>query len=354
MMTFNSANYKNNIHCEGALHLDFLYSSDYQSLLPQTDYSLAADLRSFLVAFGINMNVYTKENCNADYSRCLTVVEEQVVWGIRFISYSDRRYVGMKPVVCEVHIDEHGEDRSACFVQIGAFILYPVFNHLGESLERPQYCECGSSSSATDLECQSFNLNMGFITYNSFNDSTFVEDSLSPLLQLVKRYNASDLNRIAYEVMFPDILYQGRDKTAFYDFCYDGLLNKTCSILQWSTIKSSYFINDDFYQLKYGSCNKSFLTPNWANVVYTPPVPLVENYKKCVKQDSQAFFDSLGVAVGNASSIGPLLIILTIQIMLVVRKLLNLEWPAGVEAKFTIVEKDDIIDGFAEKLLQVS
>jgi len=64
-------------------------------------------------------------------------------------------------------------------------------------------------------------------------------------------------------------------------------------------------------------------------------------------------FEFLGIAVGNANSWTPVLMIIAIQVMLFINKYVA-KFISDKREKFTTVEKNDVLDKLAGKLLRAS
>ena len=165
---------------------------------------------------------------------------------------------------------------------------------------------------------------------------------MSPLFRLYEKYSQETLTILAYNASHPKL--SSKDsivRNAAFEFCFDDVLNMSCSIVTYHVQKDSGTINDFYlYLSQKGSCNDMFSSPNWN---YQPPVPLFESYKSCRTQWSQALLDAAGIAFGNASSFTPLCIyILVLFISHVV---------LGIHDKHTIRDKETIIDKLAQRLL---
>jgi hypothetical protein len=170
----------------------------------------------------------------------------------------------------------------------------------------------------------------------------FNTPNISPLFRLYEKYSQETLTILAYNASHPKL--SSKDsivRNAAFEFCFDDVLNISCSIVTYHVQKDSGTINDFYlYLSEKGSCNDMFSSPNWNN---QPPVPLFESYKSCRTRWSQALLDAAGIAFGNASSLTPLCIyILVLFISHVV---------LGIHDKYTIRDKETIIDKLAQRLL---
>jgi len=158
-------------------------------------------------------------------------------------------------------------------------------------------------------DCNSFDFLISFILYTDekysstdvFND---VNSPLASLFRLVERYSHDTLTRLAYNASHPNLSDDPVKRRAAFEFCYDEVTGRGCSIVTYHVQRSSSTINDYFFFVPNGSCSDSFSTPYWQSTI--PPAPLEESYKQCRKSSEQAFFDALGIAFSNAGSIAPL------------------------------------------------
>ena len=127
------------------------------------------------------------------------------------------------------------------------------------------------------MECNHFNFFVGLLLYDvsdillyNFND---------PILRLMTRYSPSELNRLAYNVMFSDANYSENDR---FEFCRDPILNITCRAVVFQLFGyDEYFVNEYLYRIKNASCYDSFSNPNWNVIEENPPVALTEEYVIC-------------------------------------------------------------------------
>lgn len=92
--------------------------------------------------------------------------------------------------------------------------------------------------------------------------------------------------------------------TADYAFC--TLSYGSCSLLLFHVFDRERAVSPYYYELEQSACYNSFTTPHWSKLVETPPFPLVQQYYECTARAEDAFIDSLGIAVGNASFWVPL------------------------------------------------
>lgn len=158
--------------------------------------------------------------------------------------YVDSRYLGMQKVQCALGIRDDGSSSWHCIVEIGGFIAYPVFNHLGYSSEQPKYCSCDAQVSKEDIdkECNKFNLLVGFLIYDmddfqsAYDDTTVAQQGIAPILELAEKYGAEELNRLAYNATFN---LPGAHPEHF-SFCYNEKLDRTCRTLVFS-LSEFYF-----------------------------------------------------------------------------------------------------------------
>ena len=62
-----------------------------------------------------------------------------------------------------------------------------------------------------------------------------------------------------------------------------------------------FYINEYSFQMYAGACRNSLYQPSaMAKFAKNPPVPLVERYYQCVMKPYDAFFNALGLSLGNA------------------------------------------------------
>jgi hypothetical protein len=152
---------------------------------------------------------------------------------------------------------------------------------------------------------------------------------------------------LVYNASHPKLTNDPARRRAAFSFCYDAIAKRDCSLVTFHIQRSSPTINDFFFFIPNGSCADSFTTDAWK--YNNPPAPLNENYKECRKTTFSAFFDALGIAVGNASSITPLLIF--VAAVLYINTLLKSE--QGINRKVKNEEKSAIMDVLSSKLAQL-
>lgn len=116
-------------------------------------------------------------------------------------------------------------------------------------------------------------------------------------------------------------------------------------------IKSIYMQGGEFDPNQTITCS-DYLSPtaaSWEKVVDAPPTTLEESYSSCRKTSVNAFFDSLGVAAGNASTLSPLLVLILVNLYIVIMMLRNKDHS---DHKVKSWEKDEMIDAIATKLVK--
>jgi hypothetical protein len=126
-------------------------------------------------------------------------------------------------------------------------------------------------------ECNLFNFFVGLLVYDVPTNIGF-----DPLLRLMTRYSPSELNRLAYDVMF---LYADSSEETSFQFCRDPILNITCRAIVVQLLNNEeFFVNEHLFRLTNASCTDSFSNPNWDVIVENPPVSLTEEYVICTKK----------------------------------------------------------------------
>ena len=91
----------------------------------------------------INLGYYTGENCGGKIDNCLQIMDEYYIGPDNYFfvrEFIDPRYPGMENTYC-VQFNRNDPFSYICAIQIGGFITYPVFNHLGNYNRSKSYYE---------------------------------------------------------------------------------------------------------------------------------------------------------------------------------------------------------------------
>lgn len=130
------------------------------------------------------------------------------------------------------------------------------------------------------MECNQFNFFVGLLLYDTSDVSLYNWND--PVLRLMTRYSPSELNRLAYNIMFPNANSSENDR---FEFCRDPILNITCRAIVFQLLGlDESFVNEHLYSIGNASCADSFSNPNWNVIVENPPVSLTEEYVICTKE----------------------------------------------------------------------
>lgn len=243
------------------------------------DYLSGANSDSFFVG----MDVRTIVTCVAVNSGLLSIealVEIKVFGsyepyaGINFYSstYYLPKYPSMKPMIC---ISNSTYNLVMCTVHLtpNLFVI-PIFNHLGNSTEFPQPCECSKVTNGEKANpyfaCNLFRFLAGFI-YFSAEFPTNLEYLVN--LSLKYQFNLYKLNRDAFNASFISS-YFGQNspysatfatpeyRESAFDFC--SINGTTCKIMVttvFDVAQYNWAITEYYFQLSMGACQNTFTIP---------------------------------------------------------------------------------------------
>lgn len=149
---------------------------------------------------------------------------------------------------------------------------------------------------------------MGFIFYDTTD--------FAPMQDFLVSFGAdySNIVAAAHNAMISALNPNKVFNPADFDFC--TLSNgRSCSILVYNVFDVNRGVSPFNFQLSQIACHNSFTTPNWKELVYPPPFPLVEKYYECTNTESDAFQNALGIAVGNSSFWVPLILLASLPLV---------------------------------------
>jgi hypothetical protein len=208
--------------------------------------------------------------------------------------YFDVRYPSMQSLFCVTNstplpFDSYGVT-NLCVMTEGTTFAAPVFNHVGESFDKPTYCACQGMSASSQSKCSRFEFLPGLVFYRT--DSDLGDQNPAALLLEMKTNATAALqkfglfNLLAVLQEYPD--YQAFNKAAYeasfitassnytcdqdclnaaWDFCrVPGNSQQNCSLLILKTANAlSSTVSEYKYQLENGSCTASMVVPeeNW-------------------------------------------------------------------------------------------
>lgn len=313
-MRLNATSLKNIANCITAAGDAYTY--DLLAGEEEVDFDL--DVRTFSTALAVNMGIIDIGNLGLATSETFRITFKGILYELG--QYFDIRYSEMAPIYCLRSISAVSTGVSVvkplCFASQGSLLFLPVFNHIGESLRVPKYCECAEAGHL-DI-CNDFLLAttlLYFPVVGNLGITASISQQLQNLFNLYSKFPVyEDFNRAAYNASITAILthFGTGDETKLtsaawlqdvYQFC--KLANgKTCSMVNFFGInKRRKTVSDFQYQLVNGSCSDSITIPpdQWQLLRENPPVDLNQQYYECYQSTWNAFLNAVGIASGNSS-----------------------------------------------------
>ena len=296
----------------------------------------------------------------------------------------------------------------------GDYYGYPYFDHFGANkdmydvsmkrekdpkyaafFEKPVYCDCNSPELHTvagkssyrpihdfnSTNCNEFDFLHGLILFKFESSPSRGRDLLKLLFYDENNMNASTISRRAYNAAWYTVPHLRQDHDAnsttlgatenmkFYythakrsaedrmaDFSFCRSAYGSCSMLMLRStsrnnfVNEYYSINQNYFQVKQGSCNGDFLrSPNFMQLAQVPPMPLQESYFICHNSKYDAFVTAVGNAFGNTAIATPIVIIIFIHVFFALQWVLQLYIPRT----YTTDEKSEVLDGVALRILML-
>mmetsp|Transcript_12931 Transcript_12931/g.13968 ORF Transcript_12931/g.13968 Transcript_12931/m.13968 type:complete len:954 (+) Transcript_12931:39-2900(+) len=332
-------------------------------------FSIEFDVRSFAIALGVNLRYNDIRNLMPASDLLPKVRFRNTTY--RVGTYFDIRYPDMSSIFC-VYNETALPPNSPlitqyCLISAGSSFFLPVFNHMGDNLKIPKYCDCNTPIGKSQ-QCNYFFLMAGLIAFDPITNSSFsspdsLRISLQRALMLLVKHKAdySRLNRAAFNASASSVFYALNTadpsiKTAeyvesAYDFCkLDD--NVICSLITFYTLDQDSDVTKFHYPLSNGSCRDT-ITPkdaSWVKLAGNSPTPLTQIYYKCHSTSIDALINAVGVASGNTSIAMLLLLFISVPLVFGFMACCRV---IPKEQEFREKEKSIVLDTLATVLLRI-
>jgi hypothetical protein len=330
--TLNQALFQNSTVCSEVTS-PFLFQKSRKSNIY---FSIDLDVRSFAIALSVNLGYLKVPDLMPSSGSVISFIIGTVKYSVG--KYFDIRYPLMNAIFClynETTIPSSmPQITQLCLVATGSGLFLPVFNHIGNSMDEPEYCDCTNPSGYSD-QCNDFYLMAGLIAFDTTSDtSTFPsKDSLKRLIQLsyflVDKFNGdyNQLNRDSFNASSTAVLISSGSSSPklkrpsyivdTYDFCSLPSQNTTCSLLVFYTLDQENMVSQYHYPLGKASCTDTLRVnvSAWSFLETHPPTPLTQIYYRCVSHQYDALLNAVGVASGNTSIAMLLLLLLSVPLV---------------------------------------
>ncbi len=265
--TMNQETFLNTTVCT-AVTSPFMFQ---QNLNLNPYFSIELDVRSFAIALGVNLGYNDIRNLMPASDTLPKVQLGTTVYTVG--KYFDIRYPDMSSIFClyneTVLSPQSPQITRLCLISAGSSVFLPVFNHMGNNLKIPKYCDCKTGVGKSQ-QCNYFFLMAGLIAFDPVSNSSFgnaatLQVSLKRALMLLAKHKAdySRLNRASFNASAASAFYalntaDSSIKTAeyfknAYNFCKIDA-NTTCSLINFYTLDQDNAVTKFHYPLSNGSC----------------------------------------------------------------------------------------------------
>ena len=312
--SFNLSQYVSNPNCQNVVDgSKWVFRAPSNSPSYNTISNAQFDVRSFMVALAVNLNIYNHDTCGKNINRCLqksskSYNETYNNETLTVSYYIDVRFENMKNVPCIYLPNSTNDFKLSCFVQFQGSRAVPVFNNLPYNSSYLSQLEFWINRCACDVNglsdaCNEFLFSLALIMYNTPFGST--PNEVYSLLIKYSQGNYYELIEQAYNATLPPNVPQTEDN---FKFCYDETSGLTCSIAGFIVDNFFRTVNKYQYNLDNGSCANIFSVDatSWDNILSAAPYDLTKDYASCHKTSEAAFFDASGIAFANTFTLVPL------------------------------------------------
>ena len=333
-VSFNAIEYNQSAACNDIVDLRTLYGTGFINIITLETYpalnqktNTYFDMRSYLTALAINLDVFSTEFCAGDLFNCLESTQDPTSGDGYTIYYLiDPRYIGMTPLGC---IQMDGSTQYICSVRFGGTFGLPVLNMLGSGSDLSSndfiyrtICDC-SSSNADNEYCDNFYFLVSLLVYPKGEETNSDDGGNNNAVDLAIQYanNYAQLIKDAFQATVPRQVSQTEqgDGMADFDFCF--INGQYCNALSYLVSNNNGInpLNQYYKALINGSCSADqFLVSDdaWNNIYQGPPISLTENYKQCNKKSSSAFTAAAGIAAANMYTLIPFISLFLVHVYL--------------------------------------
>ena len=159
-----------------------------------------------------------------------------------------------------------------------------------------QFSVFTTTSASGDDDLQNFYVNV-------------TRNNMAGILELLSKYTPRELNRLVYDAAF-DASYPSanpNERQRMFEFCQSERYGH-CSMLTFNAYDEENQVSKYYHNVMEPSCRDSF-TPTdetWAALSNIPPTEFTQDYYACKASPADAFFNSMGIAAGNTSTLLPI------------------------------------------------
>lgn len=260
-MTLDVQAYNKSAQCQSLFPLAL---TGYEPLADVNDVKILFDVRSMIMAVGINFGIVNL----FDLEFVPNLIQTIELYGYNFDIYPvyNPLYPNMDLIYCTVVVSESGAF-PVCVVRVGKAYALPLFNHKGRSMYRPEYCDCNDKRFVEDgdvADCNNFHLMSSLLLWPEFSNATEVFRIIVNFLQY---FSFKDGNYFVFNASFatsawsntnPDLYHSPAYLNEAFSFC--GESTTECTLITFSSFDSSQYnfaISDFYYQMPSGFCNNT-------------------------------------------------------------------------------------------------
>ncbi len=235
-------------------------------------FSIDLDVRSLSVALGINLKFNNIRDLMPASDKLPQVTLGTTIYTVG--TYFDIRFPEMSSIFCvyneTVLSPTAPQITQLCLVSSGSSVFLPVFNHMGNSLKIPTYCDC-ETGTGKSKQCNYFFLMAGLIAFDPVVNSSSIQVSLKRALTLLAKHNSNyeQLNRAAFNASASSVFHalnsaDSSIKTSqyisnAYNFCRLDA-DTVCSLITFYTLDQDNAVTKFHFPLTNGSCEDT-ITP---------------------------------------------------------------------------------------------
>jgi hypothetical protein len=323
-MSFNITAFNEDPTCATAVNPSIL---GYNARHNGDTFSIVMDTQALMSSASVTYAV--NGNASLGYFSTFQTVAQGVFHGVSYTAVKkyDSNYPGTKPITCIGPTNGIDDSQWTCLMSIGASYGLPFFVHRGTNTQYPSPCDC-SDGSGQSPACDEFDFLEGLIVYDYTSNRTVSSaypaafQPFLPLLELLYVHPAISALTANENVFYPAFaaIFPGaaeftdpawREK--HYSFCRTKSFGY-CSIVVYRSFSpdNDTTVSLTNYQLNDGACANSFETPYFSSLEANSWGTLEENYVQCTLNNTGAFFTSIGISIGTAGILAPILAMILI------------------------------------------
>lgn len=273
-VNYNYLSYQGNENCSAIVDPAVFGHVSYAN---PTNFEISVDVRALITSISVNLNLISINDIEM-----VAGTRRKILYnGINYVvaHFFDPQFPNMKPMTCfyqnPLSDDYLSDDETIagyrCVIIVDGVLALPVFNHVGNSTTTPTPCNCSTFSAEEKSDpnhiCNRFLFITGLLFYNG-------SDYISPLVELLGKYEYNELNRLAYYPMYlasmwgntsplSDNLFQNAAyRRELYDFCNTSY--GLCTLVTFSSFdlkNPTWEVSSYYYQVQTGACQNTFAPP---------------------------------------------------------------------------------------------